>query len=168
MLFAPELIFIMAPKEYYEAIWIIPPVATSILFVFIYQIFGNIEFFYKEKKYMTFASIFSALINVLLNYLLIPKFGYIVAGYTTLISYMFFGYMHYFFAKKVMKRNTNEWVFRFKDILLVSSILIGSSLIILFTYSNNILRYSLIVVLFIAIILNINKIYNYIRNALSG
>ena len=45
-LMAPEIIAIMAPSNYSEAIWAIPPIALSVFFIFLYSLFANIEFYF--------------------------------------------------------------------------------------------------------------------------
>ena len=47
---APEIIYILAGKAYMEAIWIVPPVAMSLLLLLYTQFSTNIEFLYKKKK----------------------------------------------------------------------------------------------------------------------
>lgn len=42
---APEIIKILADSKYYEAVYVIPPVAISMFFTFAYTSFANIEFF---------------------------------------------------------------------------------------------------------------------------
>lgn len=64
MLIAPELIRIFATKEYYEAIWIIPPVAVSVFFMFLYNLFGNIEFYYEKTLFIMVASCVGAILMV--------------------------------------------------------------------------------------------------------
>ncbi len=105
VIIAPEIILIMGGQAYYEAIWIVPPVAATVLLTFYTQLFINIEFYFEEKNYLVAGSILSALVNIVLNFLLIPKVGYIVAGYTTLISYLIFCLMNYFCMKKACQKN---------------------------------------------------------------
>ena len=57
IIFAPELLKIIASKEYGEAVYVIPPVAMSTFFTFMYNIFANVEFFYEEKKFVSIGSI---------------------------------------------------------------------------------------------------------------
>ena len=76
---APEVISFMAPNRVLRAIWIIPPVASSVFFMFLYNLFANIEFYFEENKFIMVASVLGALLNIGLNYYLIPLFGYIVA-----------------------------------------------------------------------------------------
>ena len=103
--FSPEIIYIMAGKKYMEAIWIIPPVAMSVLLLFYSQLSINFEFFFEKKKILIFASVGAAFVNILLNAILIPILGYYVAGYTTLISYLLFAVTNYIAVKKIMKDN---------------------------------------------------------------
>ena len=82
---APEIILIMGGKPYYEAAWAVPPVAMSILLLFYAQLFINVEFYFEEKTMLVFGSILAAVLNVVLNALLIPVWGFVAAAYTTLI-----------------------------------------------------------------------------------
>ena len=46
VLVAPELLKLLFPEKYYDAVWCIPPVSTGIFFMFLYSIFvsvGNIS-----------------------------------------------------------------------------------------------------------------------------
>jgi len=103
--FAPEVIAFMAPKSYQGAIWIVPPLAASVFIMFFYQHFVNIEFYFEESKMIAVASIGAAILNVSLNYALIPKYGYLAAGYTTLCSYVVFCIGHYIFMRIICKKN---------------------------------------------------------------
>ncbi len=102
--FAPEIIKVMAGDKYQDAKWIVPPVAMSVLLLFYSQLSINIEFYFEEKKMLVNASIVAALVNVVLNYLLIPVLGYYVAGYTTLLSYFLFAIANYLAMRKVLKQ----------------------------------------------------------------
>lgn len=148
--FGPEVIMFFAPKEYYEAIWIIPPVSASVYFMFLYPIFGNIEFYFEENKFVVLASITGAILNVILNYIFIPIFGYIVAGYTTLFCYIVFSGGHYLFMKQVIKWHIpkkdpydNKYLFKFSFVILLLVTLMNVS------YLNTYFRYLLIIVMLI-------------------
>lgn len=102
--FAPEAVAIMAPKSYYDAIWVIPPVAASTFFIFMYSLFSRFEFYYEKTRFMMVASVCGAVANLLLNYLLIPVFGYYAAGYTTLFCYILYCVGHYLLMRRINKR----------------------------------------------------------------
>ncbi len=99
--FAPEAISILAPRSYHGAIWVIPPVAASVFFMFLYNLFGNVEFYFEENKFIMIASVLGAVLNIILNYIFVPLCGYIAAGYTTLFCYIVYSLSHYIFMKKV-------------------------------------------------------------------
>jgi len=102
---APEFIYIMAGKKYFEARWVVPPVAVS-LFTYVFVAFStNVEFYFEEKKALVKASIGSAVLNVVLNALFIPIYGYIAAAYTTLLSYVLFALYNYIEMRKVVRKN---------------------------------------------------------------
>ena len=100
--FAPEIILIMAGEKYEAAIYVVAPVAMSLLLLFYCQLFINVEFYYEEKKILVYGSVGAAILNIVLNYLLIPVFGFVAAGYTTLASYIVFALSNYYTMKLVV------------------------------------------------------------------
>ena len=100
---APELMKIMGPSSYASATWAIPPVTISVYFMFMYDLFAAFQFYYKKTKWITWATLGSALLNIVLNYYCIRLFGYVAAGYTTLICYILYGLLHYYFMKRVTR-----------------------------------------------------------------
>ncbi|MBU9725194.1 lipopolysaccharide biosynthesis protein [Diplocloster modestus] len=141
----PEIIKIFAAPQYYNAIWIIPPVTLSTFFIFLYSLFGNIEFYFIETKYVSIASCIGGLLNIILNYLAIPIFGYYAAGYTTLICYVIFTLLHYLFYLKVKKKHMPDVEFyNAKKWLYLSAAIILVMFFITLLYRTTLIRYSLI------------------------
>lgn len=146
--FAPEIIYVLAPEQYYDAVWIIPPVALSALFMFIINLFGNIEFFYEKSFYVLISSLFASTLNVILNILLIPKYGYIAAGYTTLFSYFIMVLLHYMFMKiTLVKKNVTSKIYNIKIIVVISIIYLILGLTFIEVYEFSIIRYLIIIVI---------------------
>jgi O-antigen/teichoic acid export membrane protein len=100
----PEVVKVFAPPAYHEAIWVIPPVAMSVLFLFSYDLFAVFEFYYEKTRFIMTASLFAALLNVVLNYIFIKKYGYYAAAYTTLFCYMADVLAHYIFMRRICDR----------------------------------------------------------------
>ena len=147
---APEAIMILAPEEYCEAIWIIPPLAASVFVMFFYQRFINVEFFYNESKATSVASVGAAALNLILNFALIPKFGYLAAGYTTLFSYLTFWVSHYFFYKRICRNNgCPKNIIDMKGTLLISAVFAVFTVILAFGYDHGIIRYGFIGIVFL-------------------
>lgn len=116
--FAPEIIRIMAGEKYEGAIYVVPPVAASILLLFYTQIFANVEFFYEEKHKLVWASIGAAVINLVLNWVFIPRFGFVAAAYTTLVSYIVFTISNFFAMRRTLAaRNIEENGFNYKGMI---------------------------------------------------
>lgn len=155
--FGPEVISIFAPKSYYDAIWVIPPVALSVYFMFLYPLFGNVEFYFEENIFVMLASITGAIMNLILNKIFIDIFGYLAAGYTTLVCYILFSAGHYVFMKRVIKKHIpGAKIYDMKFIVLFSIIMLFAMLILVIIYKHILIRYIIIGSIFIFIILKRN------------
>ncbi len=163
MILAPEAIRVLAPPTYYEAVYIIPPVVMGVYFTFIYTFFANIEFYYKQTILVMIASVTTALLNITLNLIFIPKFGYIAAGYTTMIGYLMLCFIHYIFMKKIQKNR----VYNINFIVIISTILISLSFIVLILYKYSLFRYLLIGIILIILILFNRSLKNLVRIVLN-
>jgi O-antigen/teichoic acid export membrane protein len=141
ILFSKEIVMILADESYYRALDLVPIIILSYIFVFLYTLFGNYSFYRKKTGLISIATLLAGLINIGLNYWLIPEFGYIAAAYTTLVSYILLFLFHYFNAKfivggtviklnKILMDFSVVLFFAFLYLLLFNFI---SSFIILFT-----------------------------------
>lgn len=146
-LIAPELILFLGTKEYLEAQWVIPPVMLSVFFTMLYTLFANVEFYYEKPIYIMIASIIAAILNIILNYICIPKYSYIAAGYTTLICYVIFALAHFFFMSQTCKKNDKRSPYNTIFIFIFSIGLTVISLSLLTVYQYPLIRYGLIIVL---------------------
>lgn len=163
IMFAPEAVAIFAPKTYYEAIWVIPPIAMSVYFMYSYDLFAKFAFYYEKTNLIMIASITGAVINVVLNYIFISMFGYIAAGYTTLLCYILYSVIHYCLMSWVCKQKCSEknpYSLMKLNKITIPFLIIG--FVLLFTYNYPIIRYMLIVLSIVLILINKNKICNLI------
>ena len=168
-LFAPEVIYIMAPKEYAEAIWVIPPLSSAVFFTFIYTLFTNIEFYYEASKFSAVATLMAAAVNIVLNAMLIPTFGYAAAGYTTMTSYVLLAIVHYAFMKKTLRKNNLDVpLYNDKAILVISIAHIAVIAFMLILYKNNIARYAVMAVTLIMIFIKRKNIFDLYKNIRMG
>lgn len=148
----PEILRFMAPSSYYEGIYIIPIVIFGIFFQFIYSFYVNIEFYNKNTKFIPLGTILSATLNIVLNGVFIPRYGYEVAAYTTLAGYMFLYVYHFIISKKMIEKEIYNEKYIFKFIGSIPFIII----IYNYLYSELILRY-VVSLLMILMILYINR-----------
>ena len=164
---APEIILIMAGEKYMAAIWVVPPVAMSLLLLFYAQLFINVEFYFEEKYKLVGASILAAVVNIVLNYFGIKLFGFVAAGYTTLISYILFACCNYFVMKKVCSANGLEgeiFDYRILVVLFIVFALIGFGFAALYPY--RIIRLALVVVVFFIGLIKKNQIIKMVKRVL--
>ena len=145
IIFAPEVVAIFAPRSYYDAIWIIPPVAMSVYFMFSYDMFAKFAFYYEKTRMIMLASAIGAILNIILNYIFINIFGYRAAGYTTLFCYMIYSVGHYIFMNKVCDSFCDGVrPYKFKIVLCITIPFLFMGFLILLTYKYIIIRYLLI------------------------
>lgn len=107
-LFSPELMTIAAPASYQDAVYVIPPVVAGIVFTFVYNILSNYEFYYMANKAISVASVIAAVLNIILNFVLIPQYGFIIAAYTTLFCYAALALFHTLFALYVVRKEVGK------------------------------------------------------------
>ena len=160
---APEVILILG-KKYLAGVWVVPPVAISLLLLFYSQMFINVEFFFEEKKRLVYGTAVAAIINVVLNYFAIPRFGFVSAAYTTLISYMVFAGMNYLFYKKTLiDRDIPNDLYNMKAMMIILAVFTALVFTIMPLYNFSIVRYIIVLVLGIAIFIKRNMIMGFIR-----
>lgn len=160
----PEIVKIVATKEYYEAIWIMPPVISSLFFLFMSQLFINIEFYYEEKNALVKGSIFSALMNIVLNYFCIKQWGYVAAGYTTLVAYIIFALSNYYYMKKICKEKIGDVeIFQIKKLLLMGTGFLVICIITLLIYEMPLVRWALLFIILLIALINYKKILALIQ-----
>lgn len=165
--FAPEIIKFFAPKPYYDAIWIIPPIAMSVFFTFGYNLFACFEFYFEKTKFIMVASVFAAFLNVLLNYICIQRFGYYAAGYTTLICYAMYTLSHYYFMNKLCKIYLpNVKVYNKKVLASITCIFLSCGFLFLLSYNSIIMRCCLIVLFLLVLLMFRHSIHNFINKVI--
>ena len=168
ILCAPEVIAIFAPESYYEAIWVIPPVAMSVFFMYSYDLFAKFAFYYEKTTFIMGASVIGAALNVGLNYVCIPRFGYIAAGYTTLVCYMIFSICHYFFMNIICRHYSDDVrPYKLKYLLMLTVPFVGMGFALLLTYDHPIIRYSLIALCLVACVIWRKKMVAIVKNIMS-
>lgn len=105
------ILSVLSTQDYYEGAKIIPLVALGVFFFGLMQIF-DAGLCLQKKTYINMSSVtLSGILNLGLNFLLIPRYGYVAAALTTLISYAFL-----LFLMITMSRRFFVWEFPFKSL----------------------------------------------------
>lgn len=165
--FAPEIVAIFAPKEYYNSIWVIPPVAMSVYFMFAYDLFAKFEFYYEKTNFISMATAIVAIINIITNFIFIRLFGFVAAGYTTLVCYILYVIFHYYFMCKICKDNHIDNPYDLRKLIKITGcfMLGGFSFLVLYNYV--ILRYFIIGTIGILVVLKRKWIFSYISEMIN-
>ncbi|MBN2725418.1 MAG: oligosaccharide flippase family protein [Deltaproteobacteria bacterium] len=111
-LFSREAVMIMASTKYYAALTIIPVIILSTVFIFLYQLCVNYTFYLKKNIWISINTFICGGLNLAMNYVFIPKYGYQAAAWTTLMSYIALFVLNYITARQLMKEKLMN--FRFK------------------------------------------------------
>lgn len=168
MLFGPELIAIFAPAEYQAAVWIIPPVSMSVYFIAVYSLFVNIEFYFEKTKYVMYVSVAGAVLNILLNWVFITKYGYIAAGYTTVFCYLLFSAGHYLLYRYLSKKYLDGIsIIDAKLIGLVTVVLMFIMMAVLVLYKFSAIRYSVILLIALTTVIKRKQLFKILKVALN-
>lgn len=151
IMISPEFLGVMGGDNYRDAVYVIPPVSCALYLMFCYGFFNNIEFYFEKTSYLMAASSISAILNLLLNLMFIPIFGYLVAAYTTLVCYAILLVVHYLFSHKICLKQFGEDVYNWKGILSIILIMFLGSIISLVSYCNDFARWIMVVCFVIAL-----------------
>lgn len=150
---SPEIILVMGTEEYSGAAYVIPAAAAGAFMHVMYDLFSNVAFSKKKSVQIMTATVIAASANVALNYIFIKNYGYIAAGYTTLISYIILAFLHYRNARKIEKTT----IFDSKYDVLISLLVIIFCLISIPLYDYSFIRYFVILAIIITVIARRNK-----------
>ena len=168
MALAPEIIYIFAPKEYHEAIWVVPPLAMSVYYMFAYCFFAVFEFYYEKTRWVLVASASSAICNIILNYICIERFGYMAAGYTTLVCYILYAIFHYLFMRHICKdKLDNNQPYELRIIIMISLLFMAVGFVFLLTYKCFIARYLLLLCIVLGIVIKRKVIISIIKEMIN-
>lgn len=159
VLFAPEIIRIIVPRKYLQAIYIVPPIAAGIFYIALYNLYSQIILLEKKSKVMMYATLAAAIFNIITNHILIPIFDYVAAAYTTLLSYMLLFVIYFIISKKLRK----QAVYFNRRIVVLSMFVIGFCIFCNYLYYNVYVRYLFIGAFMLILIIYRRKIFQVIK-----
>jgi O-antigen/teichoic acid export membrane protein len=111
-------------KEFDVALHLLPVLVLAYVFSDIAEIYNFFLYYSKKVKlfYVSFAT--TAVVNFVLNLLLIPKYGYEIAAYTTLASFMILFATTYWVCKFYTNLTIPRWTV-FLDYIIIIVLAIG-------------------------------------------
>ena len=129
MMVSPEIIKLLADRNYWSGMKLIPIIAFSIFMIFLYTFAVNFELYYQKTKWIALGTSAAAACNITINAILIPLFGIYGAAIATLVSYILLWLFHEICARKIAADFPYKIKFYYPYII---SIIISSLLFYLF------------------------------------
>lgn len=143
-----EVILIMGDKEYWEGATIFIPILIGIYLLFLYTIPAGIEYYYKKTKYIAIMTAIAAFVNITLNFALIPCFGYIIAAYTTMLSYAVQFAAHWIISDRVLKNEGAPKIYYISDLMKMFFIVCLAGVAVNYLNPYPVFKYALFTVFF--------------------
>ncbi|MCM1219372.1 MAG: oligosaccharide flippase family protein [Lachnospiraceae bacterium] len=164
---APEVVAVFAPEEYYEAIYVIPPVAMSVYANYLYLCFAPFEFYFEKRIWTTIGTLTSAIANIFLNLIFIRLCGYYAAGYTTLVCYLINSAMHYYFMRRVCRTYLNDIrPYSLRLLVLISGVFMAVGFAYIPTYQNRAARYLLTMLILVVLFMQRKRLVPMVKGML--
>ncbi len=147
-LMSPEIVRILSTNEYFEAIYIMPPMAAGMFLNSLGNIYSNVLLYYKKTQYIMIATATAAVINIALNAVMIPIYGYQAAAYTTLIAHIVMALIQAIVSIRVEKKSNRGYagsLYNNSILFAISAGLIVLCLICNLFYTHTVLRWGLVI-----------------------
>lgn len=146
MMIAPEILYVLGGKDYLPAVYVMPPVAMGCICQFLYTMMVNVEQIKRKTVGMALASVVAAVLNYVLNLLLIPRFGYIAAAYTTLAGFLLLLGLHMWLVRRMGMSHVYNYKFIVLTVIASGTVTVAMNAV----YAAPIIRYILIAAYVIA------------------
>ena len=159
MLLAPEVMLVLGSAQYREGMYIIPSVTAGVFASSVYALYVRLEYYAKKTKATMFGSIAVAALNMVLNYIFIKLYGYIAAGYTTLVCYFLLYLFHFFYSRRIGMKS----IYKDKQIFFISLLVIAASVLVSFTYTIPVLRFALLGAVALLLVVFRKKVFALIK-----
>lgn len=156
---APEIVTLLTTANYFDAVYIIPPITAGIFLTCIYNLFANVILFHKKTIGVMYATIIAAIVNIGLNAIFIPQYGYIAASYTTLAAFIILAISQGIAMKHIHKKP----LYNIKMITIIASIVIITCTLFTLVYHYNLLRYLIIILLYFIVFIFREKIVSNLK-----
>ena len=145
---APEAMWILGGEDYLSGKWVVAPIVLGLVCKFIYGNYEHIELHLKKTTYIGMGTVIAATLNIILNVIFIPKYGFIAAGYTTFFSYFVLMIIHYIITKYILYVDIYDHRVMYLAIIIESAL----AVVLILNYENWLIRYGILVAVTIIIV----------------
>ena len=139
---APEAVLLLGGEEYLSGLSAVLPLVIGVAVEFVYTQYVIIEIHQKKTYFVSLGTGIAAILNLCLNYMFIPKFGYVAAAYTTLASYVVLYIMHLIITRYALKIH----IYQDRVVLLIMVGMMICCSVTTLLYDTIVARYGLLIV----------------------
>lgn len=164
MLFGYEIVYVFGGEKYLPSVEAIVPICLGVYFNYMFQLFARVQEYFNKKITIVIPSIVCAILNIVLNYIFIQKYGYIAASYTTFICFALFCFIHYgFYRRTCIAENNGNIIYDGKYLFILSCIISVVGFVILYIQFLPVCKYGIIILMAIVIYFKRKEISVYFR-----
>lgn len=153
MFITPELVVILGSEKYRASIPAVMPILLGGFFSMAYVVPAVVEYYYKKTGYIALGTMVAAVLNIIFNAIFIPKFGYVAAAYTTLVSYL----LYFIFHTLISRRLAGFYIVPMRAIIVALAILAVGVFTIQTLENDMIARYGMLLAFMVIACLFIRK-----------
>ena len=150
--FSPEIIKLIFPVKFYDSIEFIPVILPAVVI----QAFYCLDYFFhfhEDSWYIIFFTFFCMIFNLVFNLLLVPRYGAIIAAWTTLVAFL----LRAILEMIVIRRKYNVG-FNYKNLLLYLILMVNPVILYLGSANTSLVKLLLkIVYILVVLKLVVNK-----------
>lgn len=106
-IFSSEILRILTTQQFFAASTVVGPLSLAMVFSASNQVTSLGITISRKTKYFASYTILAAILNIGLNFLLIPRYGMVGAAYATTSSYLFLTISYYFVSQKFIRIKLN-------------------------------------------------------------
>ena len=101
LLFASEVGTILADEKFHPGLRVVPIVVIGYVFFGMFTVYNKYIQYEKKTMYISVVVLTAGILNIVLNAVFIPRYGYIAAAYTTLVSYFVMFFLTWVTVKRI-------------------------------------------------------------------
>lgn len=104
-LYSIEIIYFIYGKAFLESAYALSILVWSILFLFMNIVFGNVIISMNQQKITAYTAGIMAIVNIILNYILIPQYSYVGASLATVFTEALGAVIYFFYIYTTLVKN---------------------------------------------------------------
>lgn len=133
ILFGQEMGMILAKNTYHSSLVIVPIIVIGYLFYSFFTFYAWNMQYAKKNIYLSLVVLSAGSINIGLNVIFIPRYGYVAAAYTTAASYLVMALLGWVVSKVILKLYTTPLYLVVKPLIILVPFVVAYHLLVAFS-----------------------------------